>query len=64
MITILIRKKREVWEGGEGEKRKKKMREWGGNKKKNREKLVFTLIKALLNDKKRFVTGLPPSISE
>ena len=53
-----------MWEGGEGEKRKKKMREWGGNKKKNREKLVFTLIKALLNDKKRFVTGLPPSISE
>ena len=48
MITILIRQKREVWEGGEGEKRKKKMREWGGNKK-NREKLVFTLIKALLN---------------
>ena len=49
---------------GGGEKRKKKMREWGGNKKKNGEKLVFTLIKALLNNKKRFVTGLPLSISE
>lgn len=36
----------------------------GWKQKKNREKLVFTLIKALLNDKKRFVTGLPPSISE
>lgn len=42
MITILIRKKREVWEGGEGEKRKKKMREWGGNKKKI-EKNLFLL---------------------
>ena len=36
----------------------------GWKQKKNREKLVFTLIKALLNNKIRFVTGVPPSISE
>ena len=64
MITILIRKKREVGGGGEGEKRERKKWENGVETKKNREKLVFTLIKALLNYKIRFVTGVPPSISE
>lgn len=50
--------------GGRGRKEKEKSERMGWKQKKNREKLVFTLIKALLNNKIRFVTGVPPSISE